>query len=482
MIVRVSLILALLQYIFDNGLAASGLIWDKYQQNFVQLYSIPRFAALNAEVQARRRRPELYEFHREPIRVAYYQDPHVVMFYENNTKIRGISGETWTLLADYLNFTLIPVKSNSNTFGELLKDGTYDGLMGIFKRNETDVILRTGLYRFRKKDMDYTVPIYGTGYNLLIRPKWQYNNMWLIAMFSINTWYFIISLFVILSLFGYYAQKIPGINTKENKIKLNFNLSDHIFHTFAMMCSQGYLPTEYLDKFKILSTSKNIFSWLIFLTFSSHLIYRMTNREVIPPFKDLTDLLSNTNYIVLSFRGSMVYESFEKQIEKLMNDNPKWENRVQFMDDEREIYKTACENEDKYAIFEVHDTFTVISRFVCTLIPVGNLYYKTWISFGMQKYLPYKRTIDVALIKMQEVGLVDCLKERWLLTKLDNKENSPFKKIDFDQTYVIFCILTIGIFAAILVLAIEHIVFFYESKLNTTGKRVKRKTLKALIK
>lgn len=79
--------------------------------------------------------------------------------------------------------------------------------------------------------------------------------------------------------------------------------------------------------------------------------------------------------------------------------------------------------------------------------------------------------------------MVDGLKERWLLTKLDNKENNRFKKIDFDQIYVIFCILTIGFFAAILVLAIEHIVFFYESKLNAKlEKSVKRKTVKILIK
>ncbi|XP_047366643.1 glutamate receptor ionotropic, kainate glr-3-like isoform X2 [Vespa velutina] len=424
-VLRVSLILALLQYIFDNGLAANGLIWDKYRQNFVQLYSIPRFAALNEEIQARRRRSELYIFHHEPIRAAYYEDPHVVMFYENNTKIRGISGEVWTLLADYLNFT----------------------------------------------------------YNLLIRPKWQYDNMWLIEMFSINTWYFIISIFVILCLFGYFAQKIPEINTEDNKTKINFNLSDHIFHTFAIMCSQGYLPSDYFDKFKILSTSKNIFSWLIFLTFSSHLIYRMTNREVIPPFNNFDDLLSNTNYIILSFRGSMVHESFEKKMKIIINNNPKWKNRIKFMDNERDIYRTACNNKNKYAIFEVHDTFTVISRFVCTLMPIGNLYYKTWITFGIQKHLPYKRTIDIAIIKMQEVGLVDCLKERWLLTKLDNKENNRFEKIDFDQIYVIFCILSIGFLAAILVLAIEHIVFFYESKLDVKiEKRVRRKTVKILIK
>jgi len=35
----------------------------------------------------------------------YFQEMNMVMFYNNNTKVRGICGELWYLLADYLNFT-----------------------------------------------------------------------------------------------------------------------------------------------------------------------------------------------------------------------------------------------------------------------------------------------------------------------------------------------------------------------------------------
>lgn len=31
----------------------------------------------------------------------------MVMFYDNDTKVRGVCGEMWYLLADYLNFTYV---------------------------------------------------------------------------------------------------------------------------------------------------------------------------------------------------------------------------------------------------------------------------------------------------------------------------------------------------------------------------------------
>lgn len=35
------------------------------------------------------------------------QEKNMVMFYDNDTKVRGVCGEMWYLLADYLNFTYV---------------------------------------------------------------------------------------------------------------------------------------------------------------------------------------------------------------------------------------------------------------------------------------------------------------------------------------------------------------------------------------
>ncbi|KAK2577945.1 hypothetical protein KPH14_012255 [Odynerus spinipes] len=105
MIVRASLILTIFQCNFGNDIATGGLIWSKYQQNFVQLYTIPRFAALMSEAQARYRSFEFYNMHKESVRASYNEVSHVASFYDNDTKATGVSGELWILLADYLNFT-----------------------------------------------------------------------------------------------------------------------------------------------------------------------------------------------------------------------------------------------------------------------------------------------------------------------------------------------------------------------------------------
>lgn len=80
----------------------------------------------------------------------------------------------------------------------------------------------------------------------------------------------------------------------------------------------GYIPDAFYNKFKILSLSKSIFAWLVLLAFSSHLIYRMTNRETTLPFEDLETLFSNTKKILLAFRGSIIYYYLNVNIENYL--------------------------------------------------------------------------------------------------------------------------------------------------------------------
>lgn len=77
----------------------------------------------------------------------------------------------------------------------------------------------------------------------------------------------------------------------------------------------GYIPDAFHNKNKILSLSKSLFAWLILLAFSSHLIYRMTNRDPRLPFDDVDTLFSNTKKILLAFRGSIIYYYLHVNIE-----------------------------------------------------------------------------------------------------------------------------------------------------------------------
>ncbi|XP_025263452.1 uncharacterized protein LOC112637613 [Camponotus floridanus] len=413
--------------------AVSGIIWLKQKQEFVQLFSIPQFAALQKENLAKRE--IISDMKNEIVRAVYYEEKNMVMFYDNDTKVNGICGEIWYLLADYLNFTFIPMKTTNRNFGERLKNGNYTGIIGMLMRNEAQAIMRTGYFINRMDLLDYTVPLWISEFHIYTQPELQFDNTWVFTLFCPKTWYSIIFLFIILSFIGYFLQKLLMDYKLKNKISINFSLNDHFFHSFAMMCAQGYIPDAFYNKFKILSISKSIFAWLVLLAFSSHLIYRMTVKETILPFKDVDTLFSNTKKILLAFRGSIIYYDLNNKYGNNVNGKNLLE-RVQFIDIAEDMHNTICSNIKKYAMFEIDDRFMALNKKNdCPLIAIGN-YNKTYISFGFQKHYPYKKNIDYALIKFNEVGLMDALKDRWMDIRMEeykNIEEIQFKTIDLHQ-------------------------------------------------
>ncbi|CAL1673901.1 unnamed protein product [Lasius platythorax] len=462
MAVQCILTITVFQLAIIGCCAVSGIIWLKQKQEFVQLFSIPQFATLQKENLAKRRALEMRDMKNEVVRAIYYEEKNMVMFYDNDTKVNGICGDLWYLLADYLNFTFIPMKTTNRDFGERLKNGSYTGVIGMLMRNEAQAIMRSGFFINRMDVLDYTTALWKSQFHIYVQPEWLFDNTWVLTLFSPKTWYFVVFLFIILSLVGYFLQKIPMDYKPEKEVSVNFSLGDNFFYSFAMMCGQGYIPDAFHNKFKILSLSKSIFAWLILLAFSSHLIYRMTNREPTLPFKDVDTLFSNTKKILLAFRGSIIYYYLHNKYGGDVSGKNLLE-RVRFIEIAEDMHNTICDNMKKYAMFEISDRFSALNRNDCPLEALGN-YNETYISFGVQKNYPYKKTIDYALIKFIEVGLMDALADRWLNIRLENIEQIQFKMIDLHQVYLIFLILCWGGLISFTILILENIIYYYEMK------------------
>ncbi|XP_072759176.1 uncharacterized protein [Anoplolepis gracilipes] len=432
--------------------AVNGIIWLKQKQEFVQLFSIPQFAALQEEHLAKHRAVEILDMKNVVVRAVYYEEKNMVMFYDNDTKVNGICGDLWYILADYLNFTFIPMKTTDRDFGEKLENGSYTGVIGMLSRNEAQVIMRTGFFLSRMDVMDYTTALWKSQFHIYVQPDWLFDNRWVLTLFSPTTWYSVVFLFIILSFVGYFLQKIPIDYEKETSV--NFSLNDHFFYSFAMMCGQGYIPDAFQNKFKILSLSKIIFAWLVLLAFSSHLIYRMTNREPTLPFKDVDTLFSNTKKTLLAFRGSIIYYYLHDKYGTDVN-RKHLLSRVRFIEIAEDMHNLICDNMNKYAMFEIDDRFMALNRNDCPLTALGN-YNDTYISFAVQKNYPYKKTIDYALIKFYEVGIMDALKDRWLEKRVENIEQVQFKMIDLNQVYLIFMLLCWGALISFVILVLEN--------------------------
>ncbi|XP_071557009.1 glutamate receptor ionotropic, kainate glr-3-like [Temnothorax nylanderi] len=405
------------------------------------------------------------------------------MFYDNDTKVNGVCGDLWHVLAEYLNFTFIPIRVTDRNFGERLENGSQNGLVGMLARDEAQVIMRSGFYPSRFDIVDFTTPLWKSRFHIYVRPEWQFNNTWVFTLFSWQMWFYILFLFIILSCVGYFLQKVPTDKPKrKRKGSVDFSLGDHFFYSFAIMSTQGYIPDAFYNKFKILSLSKSIFAWLILLAFSSQLIYRMTNREMTLPFKDVESLINNTKYILLAFRHTFLYNSLNVSVEDYLYHSSishKYRGligkhgptaRVRFMDIAEDMHDKICNKMMKYAMFEIEDRFMAMSKSGCPLQPMGN-FNETWITFALQKNYPYRKTIDTALLKLREIGLIDGFRNYWLNTRVGNRDHGIFKTIDLHQVYLIFLILSYGVLISLVILVLENITYYYEKVKNSRPYR-----------
>ncbi|KYM99095.1 putative glutamate receptor [Cyphomyrmex costatus] len=454
MATRFVLMAANLQLLIWDCYAVNGIIWHKQRQEFVQLFSIPQFAVLQKENLAKLRAMEKLDMKGEVVKAVYYEEKNMVMFQDNDTRIDGIFGQLWYLLQDYLNFTFIPIKSTERNFGKLLENGSHNGLLGILERNEAQVIMRSTFYFTRMNIVDYTTPLWQSTYHIYVHPEWLYDNTWVFTLFSWQTWFYIVFLFIILSCVGYFLQKV-SIDKFKHKRKgfVGFSLGDHFFYSFTIMSARGCIPNTFYNKFKILTFSKSIFAWLTLLAFSSHLIYRMTYREQMLPFKDIDSLINNTKYILLMYRGSPLAYSFNFRYGSLAGNDPS--ARIRFIDIAENMHRKICSNLKKYALFECDDRYMALSK-NCQLRATVK-YNVTWVTLAFQKNYPYRKNFDYAIIKFREVGLIDDLKDTWFNIRLEDTDQEIFNPIDVHQVYLIFLILYCGILISFVILILENI-------------------------
>ncbi|KAH0949368.1 hypothetical protein HN011_000740 [Eciton burchellii] len=468
---RCVLTLTILQLVIATCSAANGIIWRKEEQKFVQLSNIPQFAVLLTESLVKRHEMEnIRNMKGKVIKATFYETINMIMFINNDTHITGMCGDLWHLLADYLNFTLKPVKTHSQIIGDKLENGTSTGLIAMLENNQTDVILRSKF--LSSDDLDYILPIWRSNYHIYVQPKFLYDNKWVFTLFSLTMWYCIIFLFIIMSFVGYFLQKISKNRKTKRRRKgkstgtadMDFSLNDHFFHSFGMMCSQGYIPDAFYNQFKILSFSKSIFAWLLMLAFSSNLIYRMANRKLMLPFTDIDSLFNNTKYTLLIFRGSYFYNYLQDKYAG----NEKILSRIHYMEI-ADMYAHVCDDPNKYVLIDIEDSAQTNLKKYCMLLPVGN-YNETWVTSIIKKKPSYKKSINIALIRFYEIGLLDFLKNRWLKANVNTVTENTFKKIDLDQVYLIFLILCCGALISFTIFILENIIYCHEMR-NKSRRR-----------
>ena len=299
------LLLLVICEFFKPAHSVNGVIWNKKSGNFVPIFSDPYFAALNQEIINRSRERETHNFQGKVVRFTYFEQKNLVETEANGTKVSGAIGEMWHILAQYLNFTLKPILNTNPTLGRRLPNGSYeDGLLKIIQENETDVIPRVEAFNTRSGATQFSMPLWITSQRFYIKRNEQHLLDWMVQLFTPKVWYAIVWTYLLLSVCSYACQKTAVALTYQ---KLHVKLSDHIFYNFGVMCGQNYIPSSLLKSSNLVELWLNIFSTLIRTCFGAIVICYMAKTITVPPFSDLSTLISSSSYHILMKSGSLPY-------------------------------------------------------------------------------------------------------------------------------------------------------------------------------
>lgn len=158
------------------------------------------------------------------------------------TEIGGYFGAVWRGLEERLNFTTKYIVSPDNRYGGLTSDGKWNGLIGMAKRKQIDVIVaEMTMTQERIKVVDFLRPILITDLQIFFRPPGILTD-WDVVLrpFGRKTWIaFIISFSVLaLSLKIFYSLGVR-YNLERKTWENEFQFMQSIFFVISAITQQG---------------------------------------------------------------------------------------------------------------------------------------------------------------------------------------------------------------------------------------------------
>ncbi|XP_029178220.1 LOW QUALITY PROTEIN: uncharacterized protein LOC114946004 [Nylanderia fulva] len=237
-----------------------------------------------------------------------------------------------------------------------------------------------------------------------------------------------------------------GINRNMNILAIwnkdkykNTSFNEHLFYNFGNLCNQ---------------------------TFGAVLFIYIKKNVYVPPFNSFTSLLTNTKYSVISLKSSTGAMTFKAHSDPRII-QAREAKRLIIISNIEKMEQLACfSKKKKYAIYQGEDYYKKRKHAACNLMPTGKPLVKIWAASGIVKNFKYKRTVDLGILKLREVGLIDVLKNRWLEQGSDEhncNDNIP-QPIELYQVSLVIAVLCCGIIIAFIIFIIEKIVFVYKIK------------------
>nr|XP_045583510.1 glutamate receptor-like [Procambarus clarkii] len=218
-------------------------------------------------------------------------------------RVTGPSKKLLDLAATALNFQYTFVRGDGY-FGIVQKDGSWNGMMGMLRRNEADIALGPiGMSLHRSRVVDFTFPLGQESYRIMTaRPQLLPDSWTMVAPFTWPVW---VSL--VLSLLGMW-----GASWTVARFTYKFQgpraPGDHLFNVYAILVSQGltWQPRGTAIRITCLTW---MFVSLIFTSYFKSSFSSLLTVKSLPATVDSLEDLLNDQSLALFLEGNTSFVS-----------------------------------------------------------------------------------------------------------------------------------------------------------------------------
>ncbi|XP_069672059.1 glutamate receptor-like [Periplaneta americana] len=388
--------------------------------------------------------------------------------------------QVWRELSIKMNFTIefLPRETHGN--GILLKNGSWNGVVGFLQRREANAtIMSVSMTAARSRVLDFVGPIFTAKKYLIIRDTDSFETSWtsFLEPLDDSLWMVLVGTMGLLAIFVWISHRALFILKGTLQ---SYDVGYALLFVWGKFCNQGDSATSDFTPIRIKALTTHLTATLIIAAYSGALVSHLAVRRTQLPFNTFREFLLEGQFSLGMHKFSSLLPFFQNNTDPVIR-QLYLQNVVPYLEQlpnsNMNGLRKVC-SAPKYAFIYTQEYMNEVqSRLDCKLIVIPQAYI-SWIkSICLTKNSPYLGLFRHTLSKLRRDGVLQKL-------ALDAQQNSPVQEpavlsMDMVITAPVFAALSVGVAASIMsfICELAALRYFTHCRQRARGAETRNKNM-----
>ncbi|XP_022248257.1 glutamate receptor ionotropic, kainate 2-like isoform X2 [Limulus polyphemus] len=392
---------------------------------------------------------------------------------KDNNRYEGYCVDLIEEIAKVLGFKYVFREVADRTYGKKNEWGEWNGMIRELIEGKADLAVVDLTVTYEREDaVDFTMPFMNLGISILFkRPTKKVPKLFsFLSPLSLEVWVYMVTAFLGVSLFLFVVARFspyewtnphpcdPHPDTLENQ----FTLLNTLWFTGGSLLQQGCEVTPRAMSTRVVSGIWWFFTLIMVSSYTANLAAFLTIQRMTSPIESAEDLAKQTSIQYGCLRSGSTQAFFKH------SNFPTFKRMWNYMESARpsvfvDSNMKGVERVKKgnYALLMESTSIEYIIERNCDLMQIGGLLDSKGYGIATPSGSPYRTLLSSAILKLQEGGILQMLKQRWWKNEEkycvmeETSHSVSASELGLDNVGGVFLVLSTGLCVACLIVILE---------------------------